>query len=128
MAHLKNKKILTYCTGGIRCEKLSGFLLNEGFDDVSQLDGGIIKYAQDETAQGKHFDGKCYVFDSRIATESNFTGTRTVISTCAHCGEASERYINCSHPPCNLQFFCCETCEEKKGRFCSDDCKQVAAV
>ena len=68
MAHLKDKKILTYCTGGIRCEKLSGFLINEGFGDVSQLEGGIIKYGQDEAARGKHFDGKCYVFDSRIAT------------------------------------------------------------
>lgn len=123
MAELKGKKILTYCTGGIRCEKLSGFLIREGFADVSQLDGGIIKYGQDEIAKGKHFDGKCYVFDARIATETNFTETRTVISTCSRCGESCERYVNCAHPPCNLQFFCCESCEDEKGRFCSEACR-----
>jgi len=63
----KHKKVLTYCTGGIRCEKLSGFLLSEGFQDVAQLHGGIVNYAQHPTVQGKGFEGRCYVFDGRIS-------------------------------------------------------------
>lgn len=130
MSHLTDKKVLTYCTGGIRCEKLSGLLINEGFRDVSQLEGGIINYGQDEEARGKHFEGKCYVFDSRIATGVNSTETRSVVSSCDHCGQSCDRYVNCGYPPCNDQFFCCEFCEEKVGRFCSDSCasKQHSAI
>ena len=126
MGDLKDKKLLTYCTGGIRCEKLSGFLINEGFSDVSQLEGGIIKYGQDEAAKGKHFEGKCYVFDSRVATESNFTDP-SVIANCERCGVSEDRYVNCGYAPCNKQFFCCSSCEEKHGKFCSDECAEAAA-
>lgn len=62
----KDKKVLTYCTGGIRCEKFSGFLVKEGFKDVSQLEGGIINYGYDEETKGKFWDGKCYVFDEEF--------------------------------------------------------------
>ncbi len=67
MRDYKEKKILTYCTGGIRCEKLSGFLLKEGFHDVAQLHGGIVTYAKDPAVQGKGFEGRCYVFDGRMS-------------------------------------------------------------
>ncbi|HRQ90658.1 MAG TPA: rhodanese-related sulfurtransferase, partial [Bacteroidia bacterium] len=66
---LRGRKILTYCTGGIRCEKLSGYLRREGFDQVYQLDGGIVKYGKDPETQGHGFDGLCYVFDERVAVE-----------------------------------------------------------
>lgn len=67
MAQYKDKTVLTYCTGGIRCEKLSGFLLREGFHSVAQLHGGIVNYAQDPEVQGKGFQGRCYVFDGRFS-------------------------------------------------------------
>ena len=123
MADLKGRPVLTYCTGGIRCEKLSGLLLREGFENVSQLDGGIINYGKDPKTQGRDFEGLCYVFDERVAVESNFTETRAVISTCTKCGEDSPRYRNCAWPKCNRQFFLCEPCEESKGRFCCEECE-----
>ena len=72
--HLKGKKIITYCTGGIKCEKASAYLLSQGFEDVYQLHGGIIKYGLE--AGGENFDGKCYVFDNRLITESKFSKSR----------------------------------------------------
>ncbi len=128
MAHLKDRKILTYCTGGIRCEKLSGFLLQEGFHDVSQLEGGIVTYGKDPEAQGREFEGLCYVFDERIAVEVNHTETHTIISHCSKCGEPSARYRNCAWPDCNRQFFLCERCEEQLGRFCSTECEEAKRV
>ena len=121
LADAKEKKILTYCTGGIRCEKLSGFLLKEGFKDVAQLHGGIVTYGKDENVKGRDFEGQCYVFDQRIAVEVNNTETRAVISTCKRCGDACERYVNCGWKPCNAQTFLCFSCEEKHGKFCSDE-------
>ncbi|KAA2302120.1 hypothetical protein FY526_21480, partial [Clostridioides difficile] len=67
LGDMKDKTIITYCTGGIRCEKLTGFMINEGFQDVAQLDGGIVTYGKDPEVQGHLFDGKCYVFDERIS-------------------------------------------------------------
>jgi UPF0176 protein len=120
-ADLEGKRILTYCTGGIRCEKLSGFLLQEGFTNVSQLHGGIVTYGRDEEIQGRDFDGQCYVFDQRVGVPVNTANPKT-ISTCAHCGEPCDRYRNCGYKPCNAQFFCCESCEDVKGRFCHESC------
>lgn len=127
MADLKERKVLTYCTGGIRCEKLSGFLIQEGFQDVSQLEGGIVTYGKDPKTQGKDFEGLCYVFDQRIAVEVNHTDTHKIISQCSKCGEPSPRYRNCGWPDCNQQFFLCESCEESLGRFCCDACEEAAA-
>ena len=126
MGHLKNRKILTYCTGGIRCEKLSGFLLREGFRDVAQLHGGILNYGQHPDTKGRHFDGQCYVFDQRVRVEVNRTETSTIISRCVHCSNPSDRYINCRYTSCNDQVFCCESCEKNEGRFCSSDCRAAA--
>ena len=120
---LRGRRILTYCTGGIRCEKLSGLLVREGFDDVSQLDGGIIRYSQDPETRGRDFDGLCYVFDERVAVEVNHTETRRLVSHCRHCGEPSARYRNCAWPPCNAQIFLCESCETAVGRFCDEACR-----
>ncbi len=121
---LKDRKILTYCTGGIRCEKLTGFLLHEGFTDVCQLRGGILDYGSDPEVQGRDFEGLCYVFDERIGVEVNRTESRRIISRCRHCGKLSPRYRNCGWPQCNAQFFCCQGCEGEFGRFCSVACRE----
>lgn len=119
----KDKKILTYCTGGIRCEKLTGFLLKEGFSDVAQLEGGIVTYGKDPEVQGRLFDGKCYVFDERISVPINRTDEDVVIAHCYHCGESNDRYINC--PVCNLQYVCCDDCEHEHDTYCSDACRDA---
>lgn len=119
---LEGKKILTYCTGGIRCEKFSGFLVREGFDNVNQLLGGIVEYGKDEQVRGENYDGECYVFDQRIGVPVNHVNA-TVVSSCQHCGEKSSRYINCAYAPCNAQHFCCENCEPTSQRYCGDECR-----
>lgn len=122
LSQYKDKKILTYCTGGIRCEKLSGYLLSEGFTDVSQLDGGIVSYGKDPVVQGKDFEGECYVFDKRISVAVNHVNP-TVISDCYYCGTSTPRYVNCAHKGCHRTFFCCEKCEEAHVRSCSPECE-----
>ena len=118
----KDKRILTYCTGGIRCEKLSGFLIKEGFKSVAQLDGGIINYGKDSKTKGKNFEGECYVFDQRIGVEVN-SSNPTIVSNCIYCDEPCSRYRNCAWKPCNDQVFICESCEEKYGKFCDEKCR-----
>ncbi len=124
---LRGKKILTYCTGGIRCEKLSGFIKAEGFDDVYQLDGGIVKYGKDPEVQGRDFEGLCYVFDERVEVEVNHTETRKVISHCRYCGAEEPHYGNCRWPECNDQIFVCPSCREEHGLFCSSECRDGLA-
>src|SRR3990172_12898331 len=122
----KEKKILTYCTGGVRCEKLSGFLMSEGFKEVYQLHGGIIKYSKDEEIKGKMFYGKCYVFDERISVPVNFAEGYSPTGKCHHCGKPSDHYINCANLDCHKQHFECEQCEEKYARSCSEECMKAA--
>ncbi|MGO1998018.1 MAG: oxygen-dependent tRNA uridine(34) hydroxylase TrhO, partial [Staphylococcus equorum] len=95
-----DKKIVTYCTGGIRCEKFSGYLLKEGFEDVGQLEGGIATYGKDPEVKGELWDGKMYVFDERISVEVNQVD-KTVVGKEWFDGTPCERYINCSNPECN---------------------------
>lgn len=121
----KDKKILTYCTGGIRCEKLSGFLLREGFTDVYQLDGGIVTYGKDPIVQGRGFDGQCYVFDERITVPINQTEERTVIGRCRHCGTSTERYINCMYDFCHNHHLVCLRCEQETSGYCSPVCAEA---
>jgi len=96
--HLKNKPIVTYCTGGIRCEKASAYLKEQGFKNVKQLHGGIHEYS-DQT-DGENFDGEMYVFDARVHMAVNYKNPK-VISTCVHCENKITRYINCSNKICN---------------------------
>lgn len=119
----KDKKVLTYCTGGIRCEVLSGILLREGFKEVYQLDGGIVTYGKDPEVQGQLFDGKCYVFDERISVPINRVED-VVVGTCYHCGKPEDRYVNCANPECNLQHIVCPECETKHKRSCSKKCEE----
>jgi len=118
----EGKKILTYCTGGIRCEKFSGWLLKEGFEDVSQLHGGIVTYGKDPEVQGELWDGQCYVFDERIAVPVN-QKEHTVVGREYFDGTPCERYVNCANPECNRQFLCSEENEHKYLRSCTDECR-----
>ncbi len=120
---LEGKKIMTYCTGGIRCEKFSGFLLNEGFEDVYQLHGGIVTYGKDDEVKGDQYEGTCYVFDERIQVPVNRTEGASVITHCIRCEKSTTRYINCAYILCNEQHFCCEECEEETKSFCAPECE-----
>lgn len=121
LAQYKDKKILTYCTGGIKCEKASALLLHEGFKDVYQLHGGIIKYGKE--AGGKDFEGKCYVFDNRIAVDVNSVNP-VVVSTCRNCGKTTPKMINCANPECNEHFTQCDECGWELDGACSTACKE----
>src|SRR4030095_1559551 len=121
----KEKKIITYCTGGVRCEKLSGYLLKNGFKEVYQLDGGIIKYSKDPDVKGKMFEGKCYVFDERISVPVNFAEEYKPTGKCHHCRRPTDRYVNCANLDCHLQHFECGECEQKWARSCSAECMKA---
>lgn len=121
LAQYKDKKIVTYCTGGIKCEKASALLLHEGFENVYQLHGGIIKYGKE--AGGEDFEGKCYVFDNRVAVDVN-TVNPVVISTCRNCGAHTTKMINCANPECNEHFTQCDACGEKLDGACSALCQE----
>lgn len=125
MSELKDKPILTYCTGGIRCEKLSGFMMKEGFQQVYQLDGGIVTYGKDPEVQGQLFDGKCYVFDERISVQINHTDEDIIVGRCHHCGQPADQFINCANDACHLQHICCEDCEAQHSGHCSDECEAI---
>lgn len=116
-----DKKIVTYCTGGIRCEKFSGWLLKEGFEDVSQLKDGIATYGKDPETKGEFWDGKMYVFDERISVEINQVD-KTVVGKEWFDGTPCERYINCSNPECNRQILVSEENEERYLGACSHEC------
>lgn len=122
LADQKDTPILTYCTGGIRCEKLTSFMLAEGFKNLYQLDGGIVSYGKDPTVKGALWDGLCYVFDERISVPINHTDDRKIVGRCHHCGQPTERYVNCANLDCHKQHLCCEQCEERWARSCSEDC------
>lgn len=118
---LKDKKVITYCTGGIKCEKASAYLLEQGFKDVYQLHGGIIKYGLE--ADGEDFEGKCYVFDNRIVKDVN-TVNPTVISACYVTGQPSDRMVNCANPHCNKHIPMSEEGARKYNGCCSKECSE----
>ncbi len=120
LTHLKDKKIITYCTGGIKCEKASAFLLEKGFKNVYQLHGGIIKYGLEEG--GEDFEGKCYVFDNRITVDVNRVNPK-VISRCYVCSTESDRMVNCANPECNNHIPICEKCGWEMEGACSPACQ-----
>ena len=114
LAHLKGKTIVTVCTGGVRCEKASGFLVKNGFSDVYQLYGGIVTYM--EKYPNQDFKGKLYVFDNRLVMGFN-TGSaeHEVVGRCMLCKTPSDNYVNCKNDLCHLHFICCENCLDGKG-------------
>ena len=119
LKQFKDKKILTYCTGGVKCEKASAYLLEQGFENVYQLHGGIIKYGIE--VGGEDFDGKCYVFDNRVAVAVNRVNPR-VIKRCCVCREPSARLIDCANPQCNAYMAQCESCGDVMQGACSEAC------
>jgi UPF0176 protein len=121
LADYKNKKIVTYCTGGIKCEKASAYLLEQGFENVYQLHGGIIQYGLE--TDGSDFEGKCYVFDNRLTTEINKASSQ-VIAHCHVCHTNCERMINCANPWCNVHVPLCKPCGEQLEGACSKVCQQ----
>ncbi len=126
LAHLKDKTVLTVCTGGVRCEKASGYLITQGFKDVYQLDGGIVSYM--EKYPNEDFHGKLYVFDGRVAMGFYTDDPKHVIvGKCENCGAQSENIVDCRDGGCNGQFIICEDCEKaqiaKKGiTYCPKGC------
>lgn len=118
----EDKKVLTYCTGGIRCEKFSGWLKEEGFEDVSQLHGGIVTYGKDPEVQGELWDGQCYVFDERISVPIN-QKEHVIVGKDHFDGQPCERYVNCANPACNRKILASEENEHKYLRSCSHECR-----
>lgn len=120
---LKDRKVLLYCTGGIRCEKASAFLVHHGFKDVSQLYGGIIEYAQQIKKAGmpSRFIGKNFVFDERLGE----TVDGQVIARCHQCGKPADTHTNCANNDCHLLFIQCSECAEKYAACCSSECRDL---
>ncbi len=118
----RDKKVVTYCTGGIKCEKASAYLLEQGFKDVYQLYDGIIGYAK-ETG-GKDFDGVLYVFDGRVTLPVNEVNP-SIISTCIKCNKPVARNLNCANVDCNEQFVMCEPCAIEMEGCCSEACRKA---
>ncbi|SDC18445.1 UPF0176 protein [Pelagirhabdus alkalitolerans] len=118
----EGKEILTYCTGGIRCEKFSGWLLEKGFENVNQLHGGIATYAKHPKTKGQLWDGKMYVFDERISVPINQV-EHVVVGRDYFDDTPCERYVNCGNPECNEQIICSEENEHKYLRGCTHECR-----
>lgn len=104
---LKDKPVVTYCTGGIRCEVLSMLMKKEGFKEVYQIDGGIVKYGEKYGDDGL-WEGSLYVFDDRMGTR--FSGKSADIGRCSHCGGRTSNYENCADKSCNDLILICEDC------------------
>lgn len=122
----KDRKVLLYCTGGIRCEKASAYLRHHGFKDVNQLHGGIIEYAQQIKRKGikSAFIGKNFVFDERLGESID----GQVISHCHQCGAPADTHTNCANDACHLLFIQCEACSEQYAGCCSAECKEIITL
>ena len=124
--HKADKKLVMYCTGGIRCEKASAYYKHKGFQQVYQLEGGIIEYARQFEAKNleNKFMGKNFVFDHRRGERIS----EDVIAKCHQCGEPCDEHVNCANEACHLLFIQCESCAEKMHSCCSDSCKEIHAL
>jgi UPF0176 protein len=125
---LKHKTIVTVCTGGVRCEKASGFLVLNGFKDVYQLQDGIQTYM--ETYPNEEFKGKLYVFDNRLTIGFHIDNEKhEIVGKCLLCGKSEDAYVNCMNPTCHLHFICCKDCLDPQSglAFCSEICKKIVA-
>lgn len=117
---LKNKTVLTVCTGGVRCEKASGYLVTKGFEDVYQLDGGMVSYM--EKYPGQNYDGSLFVFDRRNTMHFNGEEHKP-ISTCDYCQATTERFKNCADSSCNKKCVACEVCVTKGTKRLCVECE-----
>jgi UPF0176 protein len=123
LAEKKDKNIIMYCTGGIRCEKASAYMLHRGFKNVFHLEGGIIHYANKVKEQQlpNKFHGKNFVFDERLGERIS----DEIISKCHQCGEPADTHTNCKNEGCHLLFIQCKACAEKHAGCCSQACHDV---
>ena len=112
-----------YCTGGIRCEKASAWFNHRGFENVHQLEGGIIKYANDSKERGieNKFIGKNFVFDERRGERI----TEDIVSICHQCGSQADVHTNCVNDACHLLFIQCDSCKDKMENCCSLECQEM---
>ena len=119
----KDKNIIMYCTGGIRCEKASAYMLHRGFKNVFHLEGGIIHYANqvNEENLSNKFHGKNFVFDDRLGERI----TDEIISNCHQCGSKADTHTNCKNEGCHLLFIQCESCSDKYKGCCSEKCHEI---
>lgn len=119
----EEKNIIMYCTGGIRCEKASAYMLHNGFKNVFHLEGGIINYAKDVKQQDipSKFIGKNFVFDNRLGERI----TEDIISKCHQCGKPCNIHTNCANNGCHLLFIQCEECKQQYNGCCSIECKET---
>lgn len=119
----KDKNIIMYCTGGIRCEKASAFMLHQGFKNVFHLEGGIIHYANQirEKELPNRFRGKNFVFDNRLGERI----TEEIIAKCHQCGNPADTHVNCANEGCHLLFIQCDECAQKYQGCCSTQCQEV---
>jgi UPF0176 protein len=117
----KTTKVMMYCTGGIRCELYSAVLKTDGFEQVYQLNGGVINYGQEEG--GDHWLGKLFVFDDRLVVPICEKETPK-IGTCHHCGVSSDHYYNCANMDCNELFLCCPECLKQYAGCCETSCQE----
>lgn len=125
LEHLKDKTVVTVCTGGIRCEKASGFLVSNGFNDVYQLQDGIQTYM--EKYPNEHFKGKLYVFDKRLTLGFNTDDPKhEIVGKCYHCQKPADTYVNCEYNLCHYHYICCDDCKDKETgfAFCKPVCKE----
>ena len=120
---IKNKPIVTYCTGGIRCEVLSMMMKNRGFSDVYQMDGGIVKYGETYKDEGL-WEGSLYVFDDRMGLK--FSDNAKDIASCIHCGGKTSNYENCANQTCNKLVIICQDCLPNE-QHCAD-CKTAQVI
>jgi UPF0176 protein len=119
--HIKDKKIITYCTGGVRCEVISSMMKKRGFKDVYQIDGGIVKYGQSYGDDGL-WEGALRVFDKRMTV--NFSENAKTIGECTHCNAKTSNFENCAHAECNDLVLICEACKQQPNLlFHTDLCK-----
>ena len=119
----KEKNIIMYCTGGIRCEKASAYMLHKGFRNVFHLEGGIINYVNQVKANGleNKFHGKNFVFDQRLGERV----TEEIIACCHQCGKPADTHVNCINDACHLLFIQCDDCKAKMKGTCSDACLNI---
>lgn len=122
----EDKKVLLYCTGGIRCEKASAYLKHKGFKDVNQLHGGIIDYVRQIKSEGleNRFKGKNFVFDERLGERIS----EEIIAECHQCGKPCDDHTNCANDDCHLLFIQCAECAEKFNGCCTPKCKEIASL
>ena len=123
LEEFKNKTVVTYCTGGIRCEKASALLVEKGFKDVYQMDGGIWNYITRHP--DKYWEGSVFVFDERRIVTPNTEEEIKHIGKCYYCGEPTSYYINCHNQDCDLMLLTCDKCKVENDYCCSDECRQV---